>query len=578
MISTSALTGEQTVSDHVAQWLCDHDIDHLYTLPGGMIAALLDAVHRSGRTRIVTLHHEQAVAFAADGEARYNGTPAVALATAGPGATNMLTAVASAYLDSVPVLFLVGQVQSYLLKGARPVRQYGFQECDIVAMAEPVTKASWRAKTAEEIPALLDGAHALAVEGRPGPVLIELPADLQTQPVSRQARFDRIAEAAGEPFADADAVAGLLDAFTAAERPLVLLGGGIHAARAVRACRELLRVLGAPVAASITALDVLPAGDPLRLGMIGMYGNRWVNTAVGDADFLLVLGSKLDFGTLGADVGAITRAQTVFQVDRDAGEMQRVRTARTIVADLGEFLDVAVFLARQRAFPGRAEWIGRIDALRRRYPDTEELAGCAGINPNVLVRQLSSVSAEAGAFVVDEGQHLWWTCQSIQPRAGQRFLPALGLGPCGWAFPAAIGVACTTGRPVVLIAGDGAFQFNIQELQTVVRYRLPVKIVVVDNGCHGSVRQLQEQAFAGRYPSTVEGYDAPDFARVAAAYGMAARTIGEPGEVESALAWLWGEDGPRLLHVRIAQELNVYPNVPFGAPITVMESRPQEDR
>ncbi|MGV9677300.1 thiamine pyrophosphate-binding protein [Nocardia sp. NPDC003482] len=578
MIDTGNLGHRTTASDHVAQWLCDREIAQIYTLPGGMIATLLDAVHRKGRTRIVTLHHEQAVAFAADGVGRYLGAPGVALVTAGPGATNTLTAVGSAYLDSVPALFLTGQVQSYLLRGRRAVRQYGFQECDIVAMAAPVTKAAWRPRTADEIPEMLDAAYELATTGRPGPVLLELPADLQAQPVSRRARFDRPPAAAPTPFRDAETVTELFDAFTAARRPLVLLGGGVHAARAAAECRTLLRALGAPVAASVTALDVLPGDDPLRLGMIGMYGNRWVNLAVDAADLVLVLGSKLDFGTLGADVSGFTKRRTVFQVDCDPGEMNRLREPHRIVADLREFLEVAGKLAAEREFPDRRDWLDHLAESRRRWPADAELAGCRGINPNVAIRELSAVSAPAAALVVDAGQHLWWACQSVRPADGQRFLPALGMGPCGWAFPAAIGIAVAAARPVVLIAGDGAFQFNIQELQTVVRYRLPIKIVILDNGCHGSVRQLQEQAFDGRYPSTVIGYDAPDFARVATAYGIAARTADAPDELADALRWLWRDpDAAALLRIRIAPELNVYPNVPFGAPLTVMESQRAEE-
>ncbi|MDT8912284.1 thiamine pyrophosphate-dependent enzyme [Amycolatopsis sp. PS_44_ISF1] len=374
-------------------------------------------------------------------------------------------------------------------------------------------------------------------------------------------------------FTDTGAVEELLDAFASARRPLALIGGGVHAARAADRARAFLNALGAPVAASVMALDVLPATHPLRLGLIGMYGNRWVNHAAAEADLVVALGTRLDFGTIGADVAAWARDRTTFQVDCEPGEMRRVRGARTIAADLGAFLDTALPAARARQFPDRTEWATRVAGLRAAWPDTAELPGSPGINPNILVRRLSAASGGAAAVVVDAGQHLWWACQSVQPAEGQRFLPALGLGPCGWAFPAAIGVAEVTDRPVVLFVGDGAFQFNIQELQTVVRDRLPVKIVVVDNGSHGSVRQLQEAVFGGRYPSTVIGYDAPDFARVAEAYGVAAASVSEPDAVDDALRWLWRDHRePALLHVRVPTELNVYPNVPFGAPITAMES------
>ncbi len=578
MVSESLFADNQkaTVGDYVAEWLEAHKISHVFTLPGGMIAPLLDAIYRRGTPEIVTMHHEQAVAFAADAATRFHGSPAVALATAGPGATNTLTAIASAYLDSIPTIFLTGQVQSYLMKGARPVRQFALQECDLLPVAAPITKAALRAHSAKEVPEVLSRALEAALSGRPGPVLIELPYDVQAMPAPPDAQAEpvTVAPPSSVPASVADeVVAGL----AAAERPAIIIGGGIRAAHAAERARVLFRRLGIPVALSIAALDILPHADPLRLGLVGMYGNRWANLALAESDFMLVLGSRLDHGVLGADVSPWSRGRKIVQVDCDPGEMRRVRGIVGIVADLGAFLDAALPAAAARTFPAWAAWHARIAELRAKWPDTAELAGCRGINPNVFMKQLSAASAAAAAFVVDAGQHLWWACQSIEPADGQRFLAALGLAPCGWAFPASVGVACTTRRPVVLLAGDGAFQFNIQEFQTVVRGHLPLKIVLLDNGSHGNVRQLQEQVFGGRYTATVPGYgyDVPDFTRVAAAYGVASRSVSAPDEVGEALRWLWqDENAPALLRVQVETDLNVYPNVPFGAPITTMESQP----
>jgi acetolactate synthase-1/2/3 large subunit len=568
-----------SVSDYVARWLLEREISHVFTLPGGLIAPLLDAIHRHGGPALVTMHHEQGVAFAVDGFGRFNGAPAVGLTTGGPGGTNTLTGIASAWFDSVPAVFLMGQVQSYLLKGDRPLRQFGMQECDVATMAEPVTKAIWRLRSGDDVPAALDDALALAGGGRPGPVLVELPVDVQNMRVGAGASRLGGARAGAAAAAPAPpppaAVAELLDAVAAAGRPAILAGGGVWAAHAADRCRELAGRLGVPVAASMAALDVLPASDPNRLGLVGMFGNRWANLALAEADLVLALGCRLDLATIGADVAAWSRGKRVFQVDCDAAEMRRVRGVRAIEADLGAFLDAALPLATRHGERHRPAWRERIEELRRDSPDTAELDGCDGINPNVLMRQLSAASASAAAIVLDTGQHAWWACQSIQPRAGQRLITALGLGACGFALPAAIGVAVSCGRPVAMVAGDGAFQLNIQELQTVARSGLPIKLVIVDNRCHGSVRQVQEQLFGGRYPSTVLGYDVPDFARVAEAYGIAGMAVSEPDEVEDALAWLWRDEArPALLHVSVPLELNVYPHVPFGASTAVMERAP----
>lgn len=573
MISASAIgaTGQASVSDVFAHWLEAAGIKHVFSLPGGMIAPLLDAVHRTGAAEIITMHHEQGVAFAVDGYGRFNGTPAVGLSTAGPGATNMLTGIASSYLDSVPGIFVTGQVQSYLLKGDKPVRQFGFQECDIGAIAGSVVKGVWQVRGSSEVPDVLNEAAAVALEGRPGPVLVEFPSDVQTMG-RPETSIEPPAIPAPAPV-DAGAIDAVLDRLAAAERPLILLGGGVQAARAADACLAFAEAVGVPAAASVMALDVVPADHPLRLGMIGMYGNRWVNVGLDESDFVLVLGSRLDFGTIGADVAAFARGRTIVQVDCDEGEMQRVRRVDRVVADLATFLPAATERARERSWQPWADWRAHLRELEDRWPDTDELEPCDAINPNRLMRRLSEASPLAAAFVIDAGQHLWWACQSIRTGPGQRFMPALGLGPCGFALPAAVGVAVAAQRPLVVVAGDGAFQLNIQELQTVVRNQLPMKIVIVDNGCHGSVRQLQEAAFAERYPTTVWGYDAPDFGRLAAAYGIASESIERPDEVERGLEWLWADpQAPALLHVRIPLELNVYPNVPFGAPLTMMES------
>jgi acetolactate synthase-1/2/3 large subunit len=571
--ATRSMRSTITVSEYIVRALCAWDISHVFTLPGGLIAPIIDAIYRDGSIRLVNMHHEQSVAFAVDGFGRLNGTPAVGLGT-GPGATNLLTPITSSFLDSIPAVFLTGQVQSYLLKGARPVRQFGLQEADIRAMAGPVTKGTWRPETAADVPAILDDAIALSLDGRPGPVLVELPSDLQTAQVPGE-RQPRPRPPSKPRMDDAGVLSSLFDELSAAERPLVLVGGGVRAARATEACRALLARLDVPVIASVTALDVLDADDPLRVGLLGMYGNRWANLAAMEADFVLVLGSKLDFGTIGADVNAWGKGRTTYQVDCDPGEMGRVRTARTILADLGEFCRLALEVARDHAPPSRPQWTQRLDELRHAWPDTNELGDCDGINPNVLARELSAASPAECDFVVDAGQHLWWTAQSIQPRLGQRFLPSLGLGPCGYSLPAAIGVALSSHRPAVVVVGDGAFQFNLQELQTVVRNKLPIKILLVDNQCHGSVRQFQEENLEGRYPTTVIDYDTPDFTRLAEAYGIRSREVSEPDGVGEALSWLWDDPAEAaLLRVEIPMPANVYPNVPFGAPLNVMAGRP----
>jgi len=560
-------------SDYIAAVLRHRGVKSVFEVSGGMITHMLDSIHRLGGIRVVSVHHEQAAAFAAEACGRMTGIPGVALATSGPGATNLLTGIGSCYFDSSPAVFLTGQVNREEQKGDRRIRQLGFQETDIVTMAAPVTKAAWKVRTAEELPSLLDGAFALAVEGRPGPVLLDIPMDVQRLDIQSDPAQRSAPGPAAAISPDTAAVESALELVLAARRPLVLAGGGIRSARAGVQFRRFARLLGIPVVNSLMAADVLPFYDELRVGMIGTYGNRWANVAMGNSDCLLVLGSRLDVRQTGADTAAFTEGRTIVHVDCEPGEMNnRVSGCTAIQATLPEFLDVAIDAASRRTIPDRTAWQSEIQARRKQWPDTAELDGVPGINPNILMHALSARSQRAGAYVIDVGQHQMWAAQSIDVRKDQRFLTSGGMGSMGFALPAAVGAAIATGRPVVMVAGDGSFQCNIQELQTVVRNQLPVKMVVVNNLCHGMVRQFQESYFDARYQSTLWGYSAPDFERVAAGYGIAARTVSDPVGLEAAVDWLWHDPlQPALLQVMVDTFANAYPKIAFGRPITEME-------
>jgi acetolactate synthase-1/2/3 large subunit len=570
---------EYKVSDYVVRHLAAQGVTHAFELAGGMLAHLLDSASRLGGVKLVSMHHEQGAGFAAEGFARVTGVPGVAFATSGPGATNLLTAVGSCYFDSTPAVIITGQVNRNELRGARPIRQLGFQETDITAVARPITKAAWQVSDPAGVGEALDRAFETALAGRPGPVLLDIPMDVQRcvvplpDPVRR---LRRAPDASRVRAADVDAVVEL---FSRAARPLVLLGGGVRAAHAADACRRALERLGAPVVRSLLGLDVLPHGHPLEFGMIGSYGNRWSNFALGECDALLVVGSRLDIRQTGTDVEGLAR-RPIVQVDVDAGEIgTRVRVERGVVADAGDFCAALAAAPPPRGDAG--PWIRHLEELRARWPDTEELKGLPGLNPNVFLRRLGAASGAAAAFVVDVGQHQMWAGQSLAFGEGQRFMTSGGMGAMGFALPAAIGAAIASARPAVVVAGDGGFQVNIQELQTVVRNQLPVKMVVLNNRAHGMVRQFQESYFDGRYQSTVVGYDPPDFARVAAAYGIAARRLEtervpdgpeQDRLVAEGLAFLWRDPAePALLEVGIPQGANAYPKLAFGRGITDME-------
>jgi acetolactate synthase-1/2/3 large subunit len=568
--ATAVVREQVKVSDYVAEALFHKGVRHVFQLSGGMIMQLLDSLDRDGRIQLVTVHHEQAAAFAADAQGRIAGVPGVAIATSGPGATNLITGIGSCYFDSSPAVFITGQVNRHEQKQDHNIRQLGFQETDIVSMARPITKDAWQVRTPEEIPAALDRAFAIATQGRPGPVLIDIPADISwrvmpmPQPPPTETRGTSVIDC--EP---------LCKALLNSRRPLILAGGGVRAGRSAEAFRSLVDRLGVPVVTSLLGLDLLSYSHSSRVGMIGTYGNRWANLALGSCDLLLVLGSRLDVRQTGACTEALAEGRRIFHVDCEAGELNnRVRGCETILCELAFFIPQLIAAIEDFQVRDRwADWTGKIAELRCRWPDTNELAGVKGINPNILMHRLSHFAKKAAAYVVDVGLHQMWAAQSLELTLEQRFLTSGGMGSMGFALPAALGAALSLpGSPVVVIAGDGGFQCNIQELQTVARLRLPLKIVILNNRCHGMTRQFQDTYFEGRHVATMWGYSAPDFARVAEAYGIPGRTVSNGAEMDEMLNWLWENPNvPQLLQVEIDEHTNAYPKIAFGRPVTEME-------
>lgn len=563
-------------SDYIALYLERRGVTHVFELIGGMITFLLDSLHQKTGVQIVSMHHEQGAGFAAEGYGRMSGIPGVAMATSGPGATNLLTTIGSCYFDSTPAVFITGQVNRHEQKGDRAIRQLGFQETDIVSMARPVTKAAWLVNDPADLPRMLEEAFELALSGRPGPVLIDIPMDVQRAEITDLSRLEAPKpEKVSQPPSNPQA-AEFWEAFTkdlaTAKRPLILAGGGIRSALAAESFRALTRSLEIPVVYSLMAVDALPSNDPLRVGLIGSYGNRWANIALAESDLLLVLGSRLDVRQTGADTKDFKGDRTIYHVDCEPGEMNnRVTDCIALVSELRPFLEQAN--AAPPLSQPKPDWSARIAELKGQWPDIAEFRDGKGINPNELMHRVSAASKAAAAYVLDVGQHQMWGAQSIDLEVHQRLLTSGGMGAMGFALPAAIG-ACLGSRnePVVVVAGDGGFQLNIQELQTIVRLQLPIKIVVVNNQCHGMVRQFQESYFHGRYQSTFWGYTTPSFSKVAEAYGIASAFVSEITELTAALDQCWENPGaPFLLEVAIATGTNAYPKMAFGLPISQME-------
>ncbi|MEY2738177.1 MAG: hypothetical protein RL259_86 [Bacteroidota bacterium] len=559
------------ISDYIAQFLDHKGITTVFELSGGMITHILDSLYFTESINVVTMHHEQSAAFAAEGFARVKGLPGVALATSGPGATNLLTGIGSCYFDSTPAIFITGQVNRHELKADRNIRQLGFQETDIVTMAKPITKYCVQVLDPEDLPEILEEAFRVSMEGRPGPVLIDIPMDVQRAQIEVKLSAKEELEKGN---IDNETLENLISDIHNAKRPLILVGRGVKAGMAQEAFDNFVKKTNIPVITTLLGLDSIPYDDDQRVGFIGSYGNRWANMAFGESDLLIVLGARLDIRQTGADTKFIEKRR-IYHVDCIQAEINnRVQGCIAIESLLLDFFIQFEEVSKSENFSPKIGWNTEIYNLKQEWPDINEL-NVKGINPNIFMHLLSSMSQNAAVFTADVGSHQMWAAQSLEITKGQQFLTSGGMGAMGFSLPAGIGASIALDRkPVVVLIGDGCMQINIQELQTIVRNQLPIKVIVFNNQSLGMIRQFQDSYFDSRYQSTYWGYSAPDFAKVSLAYGIDSHTIQNPDEISEAINWLWSMENhmkPQLLQVMIDPHTNTYPKIAFGRPITEME-------
>ncbi|MDI1305927.1 MAG: thiamine pyrophosphate-binding protein [bacterium] len=556
------------VVDFISKYLHVQGVTHIFELSGGMITQIIDSIYREGNINIVSVKHEQAAAFAAEGYARETNIPGIALATSGPGATNLLTGIGSCFFDSVPAIFITGQVNTHELKGDKKIRQLGFQETDVVSMAEPICKKVYQLKKGNEIVWVLKEAFELALSGRMGPVLIDIPMNVQREFAIEEYAFERIVPQKKEIKLPDNFWLEFNQNLQKSERPIILIGRGVINDKSL--FRRWAEQINIPVVTSLLAVDAMESNHHLKVGMIGSYGNRWANIAIGNADFLVVIGSRLDIKQTGADVAGFSRNKIIYQVDIDESEINnRVSGVIGISTTVEDFLNQAIQNTNGKE---TANWLKKINEDRLAFLDTNELKEIQGMNPNVFIKKMSENSSLAKSYTADVGNHQMWAAQSLVLHGNQTFHSSGGMGAMGFSLPAAIGIALANDKPVVSISGDGGFQLNIQELQTIVHHQIPIKIVIMNNESLGMIRQFQDSYFDGRHQSTVWGYSAPDFQKIALAYGIDAMTIEKEEEIESAVQKMWLEPNkPFLLQVMIDKNTNVYPKIAFGKPITEME-------
>lgn len=538
-------TGAQLVVDTLSAL----EVECVFGYPGGAIMPVYDAIAQ-GTTRHILVRHEQAAAFAADAYGRVTGRAGVCLATSGPGATNLITGIANAYLDSVPMVAITGQVPQTLMGTD------SFQETDIFGMTMPIVKHSTIVRRAEDIPAVLAEAFATAEGGRPGPVLVDVPKDVQ-QAVCEDAAPYRV-EFEPLPAPSSAAIVEAERLIASAKRPLFYLGGGIARANASSMVRRMIADSGIPAVSTLQGLGVIPPDHPSMLGMLGMHGHRAANMAVQESDLLIVVGARFDDRATGK-LAEFAPHASVIHIDVDAAELGKLRHAHAAVCGNLKSSLAAIDVEPCDISAWRTACSAACAAHAPRYD-----APGNGIYAPALLKDLSERVGDRFVAACDVGQHQMWVAQHCRFSRPQAHLTSGGLGAMGYGLPAAIGAKLAEPQNhVFAICGDGGFQMNIQELATLRRYQIPVKIVLIDNAMLGLVRQWQELFFAGNY-SEVDLSDNPDFVDVANAFGIEAFSIERRADVAGAIDRLIEARGPILAHVRIDPEENVWPLVPPG--------------
>ncbi len=525
-------------------------IDTVYGYPGGAIMPIYDALFDGGVMHVLT-RHEQGAVIAAIGHARATGQVGVCVATSGPGATNLVTGLADALLDSVPIVAITGQVATQL------IGTDAFQEVDVLGLSLACTKHSYLVRDLADLPGVLDEAFQVARSGRPGPVLIDIPKDVQlgSMPVPAPHERQRLPAL---PAADETAVAAACELILDAERPVLYVGGGVVLAGATDQLRDLVEVTGIPSTTTIKAIGVVGAASPLHLGMLGMHGNKAANLLVQECDLLISVGARFDDRVTG-DVPTFAPDAKVVHLDIDPAEIGKIRHA-----------DVSVIADLRKVLPQLAVR-PQVDRWRQHVRETLATHGWRynhpgpGIYAPALLKELADRMPPRTVVTTDVGQHQMWACQHMRVDHPTDFVTSGGLGTMGFGLPAALGAQ--RARPddtVICVSGDGSIMMNIQELATLGRYHLPVKILLLDNQRLGMVRQWQQLFFDARYSETTLE-DNPDFVALAAAFGVPGRRITTKAEVAEGLADLLSSPTAFLLHVSIDAEENLWPLVPPGA-------------
>lgn len=556
------------VSDALAKFLIAHKIQICFELVGGMITHLLDSFSSSGKISIISMHHEQAAAFAAEGVSRQSKGKSIGIAmgTSGPGATNLITSIGSCWFDSIPCLFITGQVNTHELKGDRPIRQQGFQELDIVTVVRSLTKYAVRVNRPEDVLPELHKAISIARSGRQGPVLLDIPNNVQYSDIS-----DELLEKwiklplelqVAPPLSPAD-LNSIYDLCLNSNRPLICIGGGARWADGMDEWLAAIDDLGIPYVSTLMGHERV-VSRANYFNMIGSYGNREANWAIQNCDLLIVLGARLDVRQTGPDVSDFARLAKIIQVDIDPHQLNNRVTADLSICSSAESF-FSGFKIQEDSFPNMDQsWIAVLLQKRQQFQFDEYQDW--KISPSLLFNHLNHVCANTSVdYVCDVGNHQMWAAQGLRLMPNQAVHYSGGMGAMGFALPVAIGVAMKSKHKVIVITGDGSLQINIQELDTLNRLGLDITIIVMNNLSLGMVKNFQDMYFDGRDQSTKKGYSTPPISEISMAYGIESYKATNPIELSEMIELTLIRTGPLLIEVMMENATECRPRLTYGS-------------
>lgn len=562
--SSPEITGKpKTGADLLIELLIEAEVDTIFGYPGGAVLPIYDAIYRSNAPfKHVLSRHEQGSIFAAEGYARVTGKPGVVLATSGPGATNLITGITDAMMDSLPLVVFTGQVANQV------IGTDAFQESDVLGITTPITKYNYQVKNITDLPRVVNEAFHIATTGRPGPVVVDIPKNISEALPSDKFETDFYLPGY-QPTTKPNPlqIIKLSEALSKAKRPVVLAGAGILFSRATDELKEFVEKYELPVVNTLLGLGSFPGTNPLSLGMGGMHGSYTANMAMYECDLLINIGARFD-DRLTGNLKHFAPHAKVAHIDIDPAEIgKNVPTEIPVVADAKKALQA--LLNKDISKPNHQEWKAHLENNKENYPLWSERSDEA-ISPQGLIKKIREFTNGEAIVTTDVGQHQMWTAQYYTFDKPHNWVTSGGLGSMGFGFPSAIGAQL--GRPddlVISISGDGGFQMNMQELMLLKQYNLPVKVIIVNNSALGMVRQWQESFYDERYSESLLDAN-PDFVKLAESYGIRGMKVEKDSEVEAALEEILSHDGPVVADFRIIKKEKVYPMIAPGKGIHEM--------